>query len=155
MVVQFHDHDSVVRLVQVWEAKAALNPNTLQNALSKKSRILAAICQNECTLRVKGKPERYTVDTTTTTTTTTSPPPPLGIFGTRLVSPAAAARQVQTVLAEAALETDAAAVRKALQQGHVTVPRERAVAAMQHVCTLAQRIDPMVIVVVSASTSAS
>ena len=79
----------------------------------------------------------------------------MGIFGTRLVAPRAAARQVQIVLAEAALETDPAAVRGALQAGYVMVPREQAMSSMQHLRDLAQRVNPMVVVAANQNSDAS
>eukprot|EP00977_Amphora_coffeiformis_P002182 scaffold425_cov175-Amphora_coffeaeformis.AAC.41 len=136
VVVQTNDDSCTVKLVQVWEAKATLNPPTLYDALLKKGCTIHAIMENDSSLVVRG--QRYKVEK--------GHSPRLGIYGTRMDALRTAARKTQTVLAEQSLQRDPSEVKVALRKGHVLVERSEIVAYIEKIRKLARTLDPVVTV---------
>jgi hypothetical protein len=145
LVVEETTCGGMMRIHEVWEAKATLHPITLYDALSKKSKMIACIFEadSEASLWIHGT--RYTILLPTTTTTTTRSSK-LGIFGKTMMSPAAAARRTQLVAGERLLETSRGAVQEALATGQVSIPRDQVMHQLERLLQLAQDIQPMLVV---------
>ena len=136
VVVQTNDDDGTVKLLQVWEAKATLNPPTLHDILVKKGRTIHAIMENDSSLITQG--QRYKVDK--------GHSPRLGIFGTRIDAPGKAAGKTHAVLAEQALKRDSSIVKVALKRGYVSMEQVDFVAYIEKIRRLARTIDPLMTV---------
>ena len=146
-----------VRLVEVWEAKAALHPSRLYEALVKKQQTLQAILvsseQNKhsqgrnmsCTLVLGESDERFAIEVDGDDV---GEPrlPQLGIFGTTILSPRAAARRTALIVGEFLLETSPDVVRATLRDGFVTVPKPKVRDSIKRLQSLAILLQPIVVV---------
>lgn len=137
VLAPFYDGDEIVTVDEVWEAKATLNPVTLYDALSKKCSAISTIfAQDKAKLYIKGK--EYSLQSTGI--------PSIGVFGSKIMSPHAAARRSQYVTCELMLSTSPEAVKEALGTGRITVNHERLMADLNACLQLTQEVKPRVYV---------
>jgi hypothetical protein len=134
------DGDTTVSLIEVWEAKTTLNPATIYDALTKKytavSKILEISDVQLC--QFSGKEQRNLF--------IAQDKPRFGIYGTKLLSSKAAARQSQVLVCEKIIETSPLAVKEALSTGKISVSHEMVLSDLNATLSLAQEIQPTVIV---------
>jgi hypothetical protein len=150
---------ATVQLLQIWEAKATLNPSTLRDVLSKKYRTVTTMMEHihnnhnndaTTTLVIQGNERFQVIQSPASSSSQSSPPfphhPQLGIFANNLLSPQAAARRARLVIGEQLLETDAQVVQQALQVGFVEVPPQLVEQSIRHLLQLAHKIQPILII---------
>ncbi|CAJ1952454.1 unnamed protein product [Cylindrotheca closterium] len=137
VLAPFNDGDETMTIDWVWEAKATLHPVTLYDALSKKfSAISTIFAQANAKLYIKG--EEYSIHATGL--------PRIGVFGSKILSPSAAARRSQLLTCEVMLSTSPEAVKEALDTGRITVSHEKLMADLNACLLLTQKVKPKVYV---------
>eukprot|EP00980_Cylindrotheca_fusiformis_P020696 scaffold7738_cov133-Cylindrotheca_fusiformis.AAC.5 len=133
------DGDESVRIQEVWEAKATLHAITLYDALSKKHSAVSKIIETDgVRLLLQGRGD-FAIQNGTT--------PSVGIFGSSLLSPKAAARRSQVVICEKLAETSAKVVEEALETGFIQASTDEVLSDLKHTLQLAREIQPIVVVV--------
>ena len=142
LVVRIEGNAQTVQILQVWEAKAALNPITIGDALQKKTQIVQEIVQradDSSMILVDGRSFHLAP--------TFHSNPSIGIFGKTLASPASASRRVQTTIGEYLLENDALVVQRILDgDEQVPIPPETVKHRLSALLDLADKWDPTLVV---------
>ena len=147
LVVEQREDDDCVRILELWEAKASLHPLTLWDAAGKKVSSMAAILEdilaarlvwNGRSLRLPPQPEM----------------PLVGVFGTHILPPAAAAQRVRTLVCQKLLSTNVEVVLTALETGRVPVSRDEVLRELARLEELIGRVRPVIAVPREAALAA-
>jgi hypothetical protein len=147
---------TVVRILEVWEAKATLHPLTIHDALTKKYQAVSnmVLSTDSAAELVMNDGKRYSfLPNNRGINNIVAAPPKVGIFGNVLLDPPRAARRTQRAACERLLETCPETVREALRTGQVPAPNEQVMEQLQRLLRLVQEIEPTVLVTATATNT--
>lgn len=119
LVVDTPSSGNSIRVVEMWEAKFTLSPNTLQDAIGKKLAAMQAILRDGDSSLILGGREFGLIDGVETAATLT-----FGIFGLEILPPPKALGQLLCRLALDMLSDNVGIVIKAMENGFVEVGKE-------------------------------
>ncbi|KAG7348912.1 hypothetical protein IV203_011509 [Nitzschia inconspicua] len=157
-----------VTIEQVWDAKATLDPSSIHDILFKKVSSLTSLLTSNDVLST-GKfiiangnensnipsSDVYNIqvqsscsNSTSNSTTSTVLFPKIGLFGSKLPSPRAAARRLQVTVCEVLLESNREIVENVLKEntGKVTPPTDMVVRYATQLLTRIREVKPIVVV---------
>ena len=140
MIVQLVSDDEI-RVRQVWEAKATLNPVTIGDALRKKGKTLKYFSDHragDVLFNIAGK-VYYSIPGD-------NPGSAFGIFGKKILGPQSGLERIQTSFAEALLERSVEDVQQALETGKVMVPQEDLVSELDRLLALSRQLQAKMVV---------
>lgn len=125
-----------IRIHEVWEAKATLQPSSIFDASVKKFSALTAILEDD-TARFILDDEQLRLHKEI---------PLFGLFGSSIHSPLSAARRLNSICCQRLLSQDVNAVLEALETGHVMVTEEELLKGMQSFRVVLDRVKPVIAV---------
>jgi hypothetical protein len=125
-----------IRIHEVWEAKATLQPSSIFDASVKKFSALTAILLDD-TARFILNDEQLRLHKEI---------PLFGLFGSSIHSPISAARRINSICCQRLLSQDVNAVLEALETGHVMVTEDELLKGMECFRVVLDRVKPVIAV---------